>query len=116
MCAAIITLVSCDKEDGDWDSMFWKAEVPVVKSGDIYEVPTRGTTFTFRCLNYSRPWIQQAESGEKLPKVVERHYYPERENNDYQTITADWFKAEIVERNSLFPSSLMINPGKSSCS
>ena len=26
----------------------------------------------------------------------EEHYFPDREKNDYHTIMADWFKAEIV--------------------
>ena len=37
----------------------------------------------------SKPWIEGAVSGEE-------HYFPEREKNDYHTIMADWFKAEIV--------------------
>ena len=27
---AVLSLSSCDKQDGDWDSMVWKAEVPMV--------------------------------------------------------------------------------------
>ena len=42
MFAAIFTFFSCDKDDGDWDPMVWKAEVPVVKSGDSFEVSDRG--------------------------------------------------------------------------
>ena len=41
MCAAVLSLASCssDEKDGDWDTMVWKAEVPVVKTTDgIYDV------------------------------------------------------------------------------
>ena len=36
MCAAVLSLASCssDEKDGDWDTMVWKAEVPVVKTTD----------------------------------------------------------------------------------
>jgi hypothetical protein len=96
MIAAILSLVSCSsvekdgEKDGDWDSMVWKAEVPVVITTDgIYDVSVDGGKFTFVCQNYSSPWIECATSGES-------RYYPPRETNDYHTITADWFKAEIV--------------------
>ena len=34
MTAAMLSLASCssDEKDGDWDTMVWKAEVPVVAS------------------------------------------------------------------------------------
>jgi hypothetical protein len=85
------SLVSCSSHmDGDWDSMVWKAEVPVVYTTDgIYDVSADGDTFMFTCRNYSSPWIECATSGEK-------HYFPPRENNDFHTIMTDWFKAEIV--------------------
>ena len=70
--------------------MAWKAEVPVVITSDgIYDVSVDGGKITFVCQNYSSPWIECATSGES-------RYYPPRETNDYHTITADWFKAEIV--------------------
>lgn len=86
---AAFSLSSCSSDDGSWDSMIWKAEVPVVTVDGIYDVSDRGGTFTFTCRNYSKPWIESAESGEK-------YYYPEREKDDYHTISADWFTAKIV--------------------
>ena len=44
---------------------------------------------TFTCRNYSAPWIENAEYGGN-------YYFPPRENNNFHTITTDWFKAEIV--------------------
>ena len=92
MIAAMLSLASCDsndKKDGDWDSMIWEAEVLVQKTDGIYHIPTDGGTITFTCRNYSAPWIENAESGEN-------YYFPPREDNIFHTITADWFKAEIV--------------------
>ena len=80
---AVLSLSSCDKQDGDWDSMVWKAEVPMVIDDGVYDVSDRGGTFTFTCRNYSKPWIEGAVSGEE-------HYFPDREKNDYHTIMADW--------------------------
>ena len=36
MMLAAFSLASCssDEKDGDWDTMVWKAEVPVVKTTD----------------------------------------------------------------------------------
>lgn len=86
---AAASITSCsDDEDGDWDPMVWKAEVPVQKTDGVYIVPTEGAVLSFSCLNYSHPWMGNALStGE--------HYYPPREANDYHSITADWFKAEV---------------------
>lgn len=92
MIAAMLSLASCDsndKKEGDWDSMIWEAEVQVQKTDGIYYVPTDGGTITFTCYNYSAPWIENAESGGN-------YYFPPREDNNFHTITADWFKAEIV--------------------
>lgn len=85
----LAVVFSCDRQDGNWDSMLWKAEDPMVIDNGIYDVSDRGGTFTFTCRNYSRPWIENAVSGEG-------YHYPERKNNDYNTILTDWFKAEIV--------------------
>ena len=42
MCAAILSLSSYDKEDGDRDLMVWKAEAPKVRTTDgIYDVYPR---------------------------------------------------------------------------
>ena len=93
MMLAAFSLASCSSDkDGDWDSMVWKADVPVVYTTDgIYEVSADGGTLTFTCKNYSSPWIEYATSGEN-------QYYPPRENNDFHIITTDWFKAEMVGR------------------
>ena len=86
---AAVTVSSCsDDKDGDWDHMVWKAEVPVQTTDGVYIVPAEGFDFTFSCRNYSSPWIDNAVSAGE-------HYYPPREANDYHSITADWFKAEI---------------------
>ena len=87
---AAFSLASCssDDPDGKWDSMAWEAEVPVLKTDGVYAVPANGTEFTFSCQNYSSPWIDHAVSNGG-------YYYPPREANDYHTILADWFKAEI---------------------
>ncbi len=85
---AVFTLASCEKTDpvGTRDSMVWKAEVPVQITDGVYVVSRNGTELTFSCLNYSRPWMLMASSSDRD--------FPHDEN-DYHTITADWFKAEI---------------------
>ena len=91
MVLAALSLASCSNtKDGDWESMVWKTEIPGVRTTDgYYEVSADGGTFTFACRNYSSPWIEGAVSGDN-------YFFPPREANDYHTITADWFKAEIV--------------------
>ena len=91
MIAAMLSLASCDTSEkiGIWDSMIWETEAQIQKTDGIYHVPTDGGTITFTCCNYSAPWIENAESGEN-------YYFPPREEGIYHTITADWFKAEIV--------------------
>ena len=90
MCAALLSLTSCDKEDGDWDPMVWKADVPVVKTADgIYDVSADGATFTFSCRNYSKPWFSEAEvDGETILP-------PYMDEIDYGLIYDDNFRAEI---------------------
>ena len=90
---AALSLASCSNDDHDgidgiWDSMVWEADVPVQKTDGVYAVPANGTEFTFSCQNYSSPWIENTVSNGE-------YYYPPREANDYHTILADWFKAEI---------------------
>ena len=83
---AALSFASCEssRSYGDWDSMVWKAEVPVVRTTDgIYDVSDDGGTLSFTCRNYSRPWIEQAASGD-------RYFLPDREKGDFHTITADW--------------------------
>ena len=90
MMLAAFSFVACsDDKDGDWDPMVWKAEVPLQKTTDgIYHVSHTGGELTFSCRNYSGPWISDAMSNGE-------YYFPPREKNNYHTITADWFKAEI---------------------
>ena len=89
MVFAAASIISCsDDKDGDWDPMVWKAEVPVQTTDGVYIVPAGGFEFTFSCRNYSSPWMVNAVSAGE-------HYYPPREANDYHSITAEWFKAEI---------------------
>lgn len=91
MALAVFYLASCsDAKDGDWDPMVWKAEVSVQSSDGAYIVSPAGDELTFSCRNYSRPWIENAESGGE-------YIFPHREANDFCTITAEWFKAEISE-------------------
>ena len=86
---AALFITSCDEKDGDWDPMVWNAEVTVQMTTDgVYNVSAAGTEFTFSCKNYSFPWVEYAMSNGE-------YYYPPRESNNYHTITADWFKAEI---------------------
>ena len=94
MCATIFTFFSCDKDDGDWDPMVWKAEVPVVKSGDSYEVSDRGETIVFSCRNYSKPWLAVVMSGET--QVFPERIFQDIEINDRHKVTTDWFTVEIV--------------------
>lgn len=91
MMLAAVFLASCSKDDGDWDPMVWKADTSIQIANGVYDVSADGGTLTFTCKNYSSPWIEYAASGESS-------YYPPRENNDFHTITADWFKAEIEGR------------------
>ena len=90
MMFVAFSLASCssDEPDGKWDSMIWKAEVPVQATDGVYNVSDLGGELTFSCRNYSSPWLENAMSNGE-------HYFPPREAKDYHTITADWFKAEI---------------------
>ena len=85
-----VFLASCSSDDpeGKWDPMIWKTEVPVQATNGVYTVSATGSEITFVCRNYSSPWIENAVSAGE-------YHYPPREANDYHTITADWFKAEI---------------------
>lgn len=88
MMLTVLSFTSCDKKDGDWDSMNWKADMPVETTAGVYHVKAAGDELSFSCQNYSSPWIDHAESDGE-------YYFPPREANDYHTISADWFKAEI---------------------
>ena len=89
---AAFSLASCssDRNDGDWDSMVWKAEVPVVKTTDgIYDVSADGATLTFSCRNYSKPWFSEAKvDGEQIIPP-----YMDEINN--KLIYGENFRAEI---------------------
>ena len=90
MTVAILSLVSCDREDpvGKWDPMDWEAEGPVQITDNVYNVSAAGTELTFSCQNYAYPWVAKV-------KLNGKYYFPPRELDDYRTITVDWFKAEI---------------------
>jgi len=90
MTVVVLSFNSCSNDDlyGKWDSMVWKAEVPVLTTDGVYTASANGAEFTFSCQNYSSPWVENAVfNGE--------YYYPPREANNYHTISADWFKIEI---------------------
>ena len=77
-----------DEPIGKWKPMVWKAEVPVQATDGVYNVSATGGEFIFSCQNYSLPWMGNAVSNGE-------YFSPPREENDYHTITADWFKAAI---------------------
>ena len=88
---AALSLASCSSSDdpeGKWDAMVWKAEVPIQTTDGVYNVSGKGSEFTFVCRNYSAPWMADAV-------VNGAHYTPLRDANDYHSIAADWFKAEM---------------------
>ena len=86
---AAISLASCSSEDGDWDPMVWKAEVPVQTTDKVYNVSEDGETIIFSCLNYSKPWFAGAEvDGEPiLPPLMDEI--------GYGLIYGENFRAEI---------------------
>ena len=55
MTVAILSLVSCDREDpvGKWDPMDWEAEGSVQITDNVYNVSAAGTELTFSCQNYA---------------------------------------------------------------
>ena len=61
MVLAVFSIASCSKEDGDWDPMKWKAEVPVKAVDGTYNVSADGGTFKFSCRNYSSIWFVGAK-------------------------------------------------------
>ncbi len=94
---AAFSIASCGKEEpideepipiGIWDPMEWNIEGVIEFMGDTYQVPQIGAEYSFTCSNYPSPWIAYAESNGE-------HFYPPINENDYRTITTDWFKAEI---------------------
>lgn len=89
MMLATFSLASCSKDDGDWDPMVWKAEMPVQITDGIYNVSADGGTFTFTCRNYSKPWFSNAiENGKDILP-------PYMDEIDYGLIYSDNFRAEI---------------------
>ena len=86
---AAISLASCSSEDGDWDPMVWKAEVPVQTTDKVYNVSEDGETIIFSCLNYSKPWFSKAEvDGEPILP-------PYMDEIGYGLIYGENFRAEI---------------------
>ena len=89
MMLAAISLASCSSEDGDWDPMVWKAEVPVQTTDKVYNVSEDGETIIFSCLNYSKPWFAEAEvDGEPILP-------PYMDEIGYGLIYGENFRAEI---------------------
>lgn len=88
---AALCLLSCGKDNNkslDWDQMIWTNEESGQVAGNLLTVSSAGTELGFLCKNYSSPWIDSADSNGE-------HFFPPIENNDYRTLTTDWFKAEI---------------------
>lgn len=92
MGIAALTLTSCNttetNELGKWEPMVWETGNPPKKAAGTNSVPSAGGEFIFYCVNYSRPWFEEAEYNGK-------YYYPTREENDFYTLTTEWAKAEI---------------------
>ena len=91
MTVAVLSLSSCSSDDnsyGKWNAMVWEAEVPAQTTDGVYTASANGAEFTFTCQNYTFPWIESAVSNGA-------YFFPPREDNNYHTVSADWFKAEI---------------------
>ena len=92
---AVMPLVSCSDEDGDWEEMKWTTSVKKDKGG-VISVGSEGGTFEFKCKNYS-PWmtsVKQKEDGQQ-----EQTFYVEgddgyRDQNLY--IEATWLTAKFT--------------------
>ena len=84
----IVTLVSCESYDGDWDPMEWKTSVKVHKNKKGEKsivVPPEGGTFVFHCKNYECFWIGNIlVNGEG----VFNH------EGDFHTCQGDWGSVE----------------------
>lgn len=63
----ILSFASCSKDDGDWDPMKWESysygNTRLPDGTKAIAVPQSGGTFTFKCTNYNRLWIQCVTEG-----------------------------------------------------
>ena len=70
-----LCFASCsDDEDGDWDAMKWKTEVPVSRdaNGDyVVQVPEEGGTMVFTCTNYGILYLEVRVDKKKLGEGLE---------------------------------------------
>jgi hypothetical protein len=85
----MLSITSCNGDDGDWDDMKWKIETPSVrKTNGIIEVSENGGTYIFVCRNYSSFWFSNvSEDGiEVLPPYMDA---------DYPIVFSENFRAEI---------------------
>ena len=85
-------LVSCSKDDGDWEPMKWKATSSVKEEKGSYIIEAEGNTVTFTCKNYSSPWIEGARVGDK-------YISPDHNMNENKTLRGDWYTAKITDNN-----------------
>ena len=80
---------SCSKDDGDWEPMKWKATSSVKEEKGSYIVESEGTTLTFICKNYDKPWIVGARIGNQ--------YINPDGNFSNLTLKGEWFSAKITD-------------------
>lgn len=81
--ASSLTLVSCSKDDGDWDPMRWKTEVKTVKDEGtrFVQVPAEGGTYVYMCKNYKGFWLSDiTEEQNGIKKVYNQEYSTDRYN------------------------------------
>lgn len=74
--AGFLSLASCSKDDGDRDAMKWEEnnyEKTLTPSfGRAVGVPQLGGTYTFKCKNYKKFWVEYVaeQVGGKTVKTV----------------------------------------------
>jgi len=83
--AGALCLSGCDDDDGDWDSMKWKAEQTIDTENGAYIVSSDGGTVSFVCTNYT-PWLSYA---------VVNGIYEINENNDARHLVGEWFEVAV---------------------
>lgn len=83
----ILSFASCSKDDGDWNPMKWENysyETTRLPNGTkVIRVPKSGGTFTFKCTNYNRLWIESVTEGfnDKYVKNITSDNYTYIETN-----------------------------------
>ncbi len=87
--AGTLGLSGCVDDDGDWDSMKWKAEQNLDTEKGVYLIPSEGGTFTFVCSNY-KPWLVGAEANGI-------YFSPENDTYDFHHLAGEWFQASIQD-------------------